>query len=155
MDTTPALGHILASEWTFDDLTLAMYCFEFFFNHVFSKTYCCCNFGALSCYGYVSFLANISLKICQARLHQSKLNCMTLLQVPHVTSQPTTLLHVTPQAPYDIKTGRITTMEQQKARSRQRNGLGIALVGRLAHIQYIHVFAMLGPNTLQCCQSLA
>ena len=28
----------------------------------------------------------------------------------------------------------ITTMEQQKARSQQRNGLGIALVGRLAHI---------------------
>jgi len=33
-----------------------------------------------------------------------------------------------------IKTGHITTMEQQKARSQQRNGLGIALVGRLAHI---------------------
>ncbi len=33
-----------------------------------------------------------------------------------------------------IQTGHITTMEQQKARSQQRNGLGIALVGRLAHI---------------------
>jgi len=32
----------------------------------------------------------------------------------------------------DIKTGHI--MEQQKARSQPRNGLGIALVGRLARI---------------------
>ena len=48
---------------------------------------------------------------------------------PHVTSQPTTLLHL-----HDIKTGHITTVEQQKARSQQRNGLGMALVGRPAHI---------------------
>ena len=39
-----------------------------------------------------------------------------------------------------IKTGHITTMEQQKARSQQRNGLGIALVGRLADILYIDKF---------------
>ncbi len=31
-------------------------------------------------------------------------------------------------------TSLITTMEQQTARLQQRNGLGIALVGRLAHI---------------------
>ena len=35
---------------------------------------------------------------------------------------------------HDIKTSHITTMEPQKARSQQRNGLGIALVGRLARI---------------------
>jgi len=46
---------------------------------------------------------------------------------PHYFISPRKQLH-------DIKTGHITTMEQQKARSQQRNGLGIALVGRLAHI---------------------
>ena len=36
--------------------------------------------------------------------------------------------HMSPRKKvHDIKTGRITTMEQQKARSRQRNGLGIKL----------------------------
>ena len=36
--------------------------------------------------------------------------------------------HMSPRKQvHDIKTGRITTMEQQKARSRQRNGLGIEL----------------------------
>ena len=34
----------------------------------------------------------------------------------------------------NIKAARITTIEQQKARSQQRNNLGIALVGRLARI---------------------
>ena len=33
-----------------------------------------------------------------------------------------------------FKAQNITTMERQKARSQQRNDLGIALVGRLAHI---------------------
>ena len=61
----------------------------------------------------------------------------------HATSQLTTVAHPTSphnQPPYfisphkqlhDVKTGRITTMEQQKPRSQQRNGLGTALVGRL------------------------
>ena len=65
---------------------------------------------------------------------------------PSPTSQLATVAH--PMSPHneadyfisrrkqlhDIKTGHITTMEQQKARSQQRNGLGIALVGRLARI---------------------
>ena len=65
---------------------------------------------------------------------------------PSPTSQLATVAH--PMSPHneadyfisrrkqlhDIKTGHITTMEQQKARSQQRTGLGIALVGRLARI---------------------
>ena len=65
---------------------------------------------------------------------------------PSPTSQLATVAH--PMSPHneadyfisrrkqlhDIKAGHITTMEQQKARSQQRNGLGIALVGRLARI---------------------
>ena len=64
----------------------------------------------------------------------------------HATSQLTTVAHptsphnhphyfISPRKQFhDFKTGHITTMEQQKARSQQRNGLGIALIGRLAHV---------------------
>ena len=76
------------------------------------------------------------------RDHYIKVHDMTW----HATSQLTTVAH--PTSPHnqphycisprkqlhDIKTGHITTVEQQKARSQQRNGLGMALVGRLAHI---------------------
>jgi len=64
----------------------------------------------------------------------------------HATPQPTTVAH--PTSPHnqphycisprkqlhDIRTGHITTVEQPKACAQQRNGLGMALVGRLAHI---------------------
>ena len=73
----------------------------------------------------------------------------------HATSQLTTVAH--PTSPHnhphsfisprkqlhDIRAGHITTMEQQKARSQQRNGLGIALVGRLAHILYRQILSLL------------
>ena len=73
----------------------------------------------------------------------------------HATSQLTTVAH--PTSPHnhphsfisprkqlhDIRAGHITTMEQQKARSQQRNGLGIALVGRLAHIIYRQIPSLL------------
>ena len=107
----------------------------------FSENILLLQFWRVNCYGYVSFF----VKLGYTNLSSIALQYLRYLTSPY--NQPHYLISPRKQL-HDIKTGHITTMEQQKARSRQRNGLGITLVGRLAHIQCKHVFAMLGPNTL-------
>ena len=54
---------------------------------------------------------------------------------PHIPSQPTTLLHLTPQATsWHQNRSHHHHGTAEKARSQQRNGLGIALAGRPAHV---------------------
>ena len=52
---------------------------------------------------------------------------------PHYFISPRKQLH-------NINIGYITTVDQQKAPSQQRNGLGMALVGRLAYILKVNAF---------------